>query len=968
METRHGFELLETREIPELNSTAHLYRHQRTGAQLISMQNDDENKVFGIAFRTPPADSTGVAHIMEHSVLCGSRKYPVKEPFVELMKGSLNTFLNAMTFPDKTCYPVASQNLQDFYNLVDVYLDAVFHPRLTPYTLQQEGWHYELEQAGAPLTYKGVVFNEMKGAYSNPDGLLDEVSQHSIFPDNTYGVDSGGHPVNIPDLTFEQFMDFHNRYYHPSNAFIFFYGDDDVDERLRILDEYLKDYDRIEVNSQIQLQPRFDGPRMVEEHYDGGAQEDARGYITVNWLLPEAGDIEQALSFIILNEVLIGTPASPLRRALIESGLGEELAGRTLETGIRQMFYSLGMKGVEPGNFSAVEQLIFDTLQALAKNGIELSTMEAAINQVEFSLRENNTGRFPRGLAVYLRALEAWLYDRHPLDYMAFSEPLERVKARCRENAAGSEGYLAGLIREYFLDNVHRAVVHLTPDPKVNERLAQQEAARLQEVRAQMSEDQLMEIMENAEELRRRQESPDTAEALASIPTLSVDDLDRQARNIPTEIQREGNTTILFHDLPTNGILYLDLGFNLRVLPREYLPFVPIFANALLQTGTATQDFVQLLERIGQNTGGISPARLVSSTKDDPDGAAWLFLRGKAMQNQTGELLSILTDVLTTARLDNRERVMQMVMETKAGMESALVSAGHRFVNSRLRARYNMADWISEQMGGVDYLFFLRDLIGRIESDWITMTTIFEDIRRLLLVQSNMICNVTLESSGYAGVQGQIQDFLHGFVDGEVRKPEWVLPAASGNEGLAVPAQVNYVGLGANLYQQGYNQHGSYLVITNLLQTTYLWEKVRVQGGAYGAFNMFDRMSGVWTFLSYRDPNLASTLDVYRGAGAFLKNLDLSPSELERSIIGAIGELDAYLLPDAKGYTALVRHLTGVTDAERQKLREEVLGTTREDFSTLGEALSRMGDQQPVVALGSADALATAGLPVTRVM
>ncbi|TLN06672.1 peptidase M16, partial [bacterium] len=403
----HGFELIRDETIQEINSRARLYRHLGSGAQLLSLENDDENKVFGITFRTPAGNSTGVAHIMEHSVLCGSRKYPVKEPFVELVKGSLNTFLNAFTYPDKTCYPVASQNDQDFYNLIDVYLDAVLYPNLTRHTFEQEGWHYELDSLEDAMTFKGVVFNEMKGAYSTPDEVLSQLSQSIVFPDITYGADSGGDPRVIPDLTYEAFKAFHERFYHPSNALIYFYGDDDPEKRLEILDTYLRDFEKREVHSGVPPQPRYTEPRRLAAPYEVTAEDEApTGMLTVNWLLPDGADPVEKYAFSILSEILIGTPASPLRKALIDSGLGEDLVGRGVETEFAQMFFSVGMKGVQPDDLDSVEVLIQDTLKQLAAEGIDADAIAAAMNTVEFSLRENNTGSFPRGLGVMLRALD----------------------------------------------------------------------------------------------------------------------------------------------------------------------------------------------------------------------------------------------------------------------------------------------------------------------------------------------------------------------------------------------------------------------------------------------------------------------------------------------------------------------------------------------------------------------------------
>ncbi len=425
MMVSHGFKKVGERRIHELKTEAALFRHVKTGTELLSLSNDDENKVFGITFRTPAGDSTGLPHILEHSVLCGSRKYPVKEPFVELLKGSLQTFLNAMTYPDKTCYPLASQNVQDFYNLIDVYLDAVFYPRLTPMILQQEGWHLELEKAEDPLIYKGIVFNEMKGVYSSPDSLLSEHSQQSLFPDNTYGFDSGGNPKEIPNLTFKKFKAFHKKHYHPSNARIYFYGDDDPEKRLHLVDDYLKDFERLDIDSTIELQQPFERPRELTRSYPAGEGEGSKGMVTLNWLLNEGTDGEANLAFHVLEYILLGMPGSPLRKALIDSNLGEDLAGGGLSSELRQMYFSTGLKGIEMKETGKMVHLIQETLFRLAKEGIDPDTVEAALNTIEFSLRENNTGAYPRGLGQMLRALNSWLYDKDPLTLIAFETLLD---------------------------------------------------------------------------------------------------------------------------------------------------------------------------------------------------------------------------------------------------------------------------------------------------------------------------------------------------------------------------------------------------------------------------------------------------------------------------------------------------------------------------------------------------------------
>lgn len=951
---KYGFELVKEQNVPEIKTKARLFRHVKTEARLLSLENEDENKVFGITFRTPAKDSTGVAHIMEHSVLCGSRKYPVKEPFVELQKGSLKTFLNAFTYPDKTCYPVASQNVQDFYNMIDVYLDAVFYPLISPLTLQQEGWHYELEKPDEPMSFKGVVFSEMKGNYSSPDTLLDRFTQQSLFPDNPYGVDSGGDPAHIPDLTYRQFLEFHQKYYHPSNTYIYFYGDDEPDERLRIIDNYLKDFDYIQVDSGIPLQSRFNQPRQIIVPYQAGQEGDnQKGMFTTNWLLTDSHDAELALGLDILSYILVGTPASPLRKALIDSGLGEDLTGGGVQGELRQLYFSTGLKGLALDDLTKAQDLVERTLSELAQGGIDPDMISAAVNTIEFHLREKNTGSFPRGLLIMLTCLTTWLYDGDPLTPLAFEALLASIKQRL----VNGDRYFEGLIRQYLLGNPHHTTVIMKPEAKASEEREAAERARLELARTAMSQDELLKVIDDVRQLKKHQETPDTPEALATIPVLKLSDLERRNKHIPLADVDLNENHILYHDLFTNGILYLDLGFDLHNLPQEYLPYVSLFGRALLEMGTESEDFVRLSQRIGRDTGGIHTSPLTSLQRDTRQGVAWLFMRSKATVEKMQMLLDILKDVLLTVKLDNCDRFRQMVLEEKAGNEAGIVPAGHRFVNMRLRGQFDEAGWAAEQMGGISHLFFLRRLAEEVDSNWPAVLERLEKVRQILVNRAAILCNVTLDKDNWVNFQPQLSNFLASLPGVPPKQAVWGAPAPGEFEGLAIPAQVNYVGKGANLYQLGYELSGSMAVITNYLASTWLWERVRVQGGAYGGFGLFDHRSGVFTFLSYRDPNLLKTLEIYDRTGQFLRQLDLSQEELTKAIIGAIGELDAYQLPDAKGFTSMVRYLVGDTDEKRQLYREQVLGTTQADFRALGDVLEKAAQVGRVVVIGSPEAI-----------
>lgn len=945
-----GFRLIQEQWISEISSNARLIEHEKTGARILSVQNSDENKVFGIAFRTPPRDNTGVAHILEHSVLCGSRKYPSKEPFVELLKGSLHTFLNAMTFPDKTCYPVASQNLQDFYNLMDVYLDAVFYPRITPEIFAQEGWHLELEDKNAPLKYKGVVYNEMKGAYSSPDSLLGEYTQQSLFPDSTYGLDSGGDPEKIPELTYEDFLDFHRRFYHPSNAWIFIYGDDPEEERLKKLCQYLDRFDPLEVDSTIRPQPARELKTRVKKYYSASPEQAKKGTMaTVNWLLPDTEDIFTNLCLRVLNYILIGMPASPLRKRLIDSGLGEDLAGFGLETELKQMFYSVGLRGLAAEDAPQVEEVVMSTLQELADSGLDPEIVEAALNTVEFSLRENNTGSFPRGLAVMLRSLTTWLYNGSPFEILHFEPQLEEIKLRIKNR----EDLFEGLIREYFLDNGHRTTLELHPDTELEERMLRKEQERLSRIKEEMNDSELGRVLTRTRDLQEMQSAPDKPEDLAKIPRLNREDLDREIKKIPTAIKEAAGVKVLGHELPTSGIVYLDLGLNTHLLPQKYIPFIPLFARALLETGTDREDFVRLTTRIRRECGGLSPMPFSHQVQGQKDSSSWLFLRGKALGGQTGKLLDILTDVLTSPRLDNRERFRQIVLEEKAGLEQMLIPAGHQVVAMRLKARFTEAGWVQEHMSGISHLIFLRHLLTRIESNWDEVLHCLRDIHHILVHKNAFIFNVTAEEKDLEETVERLKGFVSGFEDRDISPAAWRPGCLPGHEGITLPAQVNYVGKAVDLYEGGYDFHAAALVASKYLRTGYLWEKIRVMGGAYGAFCNFDHLSGLMSFLSYRDPNVTETLAAFDSSAKELKHADLSGDELEKAVIGTIGALDAYQLPDAKGFTALTRYLAGIDNAQRQKIRDQVLGCTPEDIREFAAALDRVMDREMISILGS---------------
>ena len=952
MTTTNGFKLIKEQEIPELKTKAFLYQHIKTGAELLSLVNDDENKVFGITFRTPPHDSTGLPHILEHSVLCGSRKYPVKDPFVQLLKGSLQTFLNAMTYPDKTCYPVASQNLRDFYNLTDVYLDAVFYPRLTPQIFQQEGWHYDLEGENDSLKYNGIVFNEMKGAYSSPDAILSKYSMMSLFPDSPYGLNSGGDPKDIPDLSFEQFKEFHERYYHPSNSRIYFYGDDDPEKRLSITDGYLKEFEKLEVDSSISLQTPFNRPKRVIRYYDGG-KSDSKGMLTLNWMFEKAFDSTMTFAVYALEYILLGMPGSPLRKTLIESGLGEDLAGSGLGSGMRQLYFSTGLKGVDLEESDRIQNLILQKLTLLSREGIDPNTIEAAMNMLEFSLRENNTGSFPRGLLLMLNALATWLHDEDPLSLITFEAPLQDLKSRI----ASHNRFFEEMIKDLFLDNRHRVTMLLKPDPDLSRKEAEAEKNRLQIVREKLNPSDLHLIKKNITELRKLHETPDSQEALATIPLLQLSDLDKKNKIIPSEIQRVNGVKVFYHDIFTNGITYIDIGFDIHTLPQRYISYIRLFGRALLEMGTDKDDYVKVSQRISRKTGGIWPSFLNSAVRESGQGVSRMFLRGKAMHSQTRDMLEIIIDLLLNVKLDNKERFRQMVLEAKAKEEQKLAQGGHQIISLRLRSHFNEAGWAAEQINGLSYLFFLRNLVEKIEDDWASVLADLNEVHSRLVNRNTMLLNATLEADSWAKIIPHVEGFIDRLPGGDPDQIQWTADPIHEFEGMTIPSQVNFVGKGADLYRLGYEYHGSVHVISRFIRNSWMYEQIRVQGGAYGSFCTFDRLSGAVTLSSYRDPHIFKTLDAFDRAAEYLSEVTLNDDEITKSIIGCIGDIDSYRLPDAKGYTSMVRQLCGVDDVERQKMRDQILNTKADDFRAFAGILDKVKNKGIVKVLGSESAI-----------
>ncbi len=964
----HGFTLIKEENIKEINGIAKLFKHDKTGAELLSITNDDTNKCFGVNFRTPPKNSTGVAHILEHSVLCGSEKYPTKEPFVELLKSSLQTFLNAMTYPDKTCYPVASTNIQDLYNLMDVYMDAVFFPRVRTEEgkdiLAQEGWHIDTtpndDGTKGKWQFKGVVYNEMKGVYSSPDSLLGEQSQHAVFPDTLYSLDSGGNPDVIPELTYEEFEEFHKIYYHPSNARFFFWGDDGIEQeeiRLKKVNEVISRFDKLDADkiaSSIPLQKRLENTSKIEVSFDApkeSDESDLRGHATVNWLLCETYDLEKNILFNMLDHILTALPGSPLRKALIDSGLGEDITGH-LEEDLIQMYYSVGLRSIQTENADTMEALILDTLADLVEEGIPAKAIEAAINATEFHLREANTGRYPRGLVNMTQCLTHWLYDKDPLNAFKWETPLAKIK-QAIEN---KEKIFENLITEYLLENNHRSLVVLMPLVGLAESKQEADESIMQAKYDSMSEEERDFVEAESARLQEVQAKEDSEEALATIPVLTLDDLAKENKVLPIE-KKENILPIITHPIETTGIVYSRLVFSLDSLPYDLLPLLSLYSRALTELGTKNYNFIELGLEIEATTGGVGAYSLFQSKVNSTETLNSFVLSGKATSDKIEKLVNIMEEIIFNPQFDNKERFIQMVLEEKARLEQAFVPAGHSFVLNRLGATQSQLGAINEYTQGISYFDFLKDLAKNLESNWPGILEKLQTIHTHIFSRDNALLDMTANNELLQKAEKCFQPLLENIQkrDYSPSKNSWNINILQGNEALIVPARVNYVGMSTNLHKHGYEFHGSALVISRFLRMGYLWDRIRVLGGAYGCFVQYSRITGSFAFVSYRDPQVEKSLTVYLNAPEFLGNLHMSPRDLSCAIIGTIGDLDGYLLPDAMGSTALWRDLTGDTKEIRQQIREEVLSTKLSDFQNFAQPLSQALKEAKCISLGGAD-------------
>lgn len=944
-----GFKLNKISPIKEIDSTCYEFIHEKSGARLLFVANKDDNKVFSITFRTTPTDDTGVAHIVEHSTLCGSRKFPTKEPFVELVKGSLNTFLNAMTFPDKTMYPVASRNDKDFRNLMDVYLDAVFYPnmRTTPEILMQEGWHYEIEKPEDDLKYSGVVYNEMKGALSSPDGLLERKVLNNLYPDTTYQYESGGDPQAIPDLTQKMFIDFHSRYYHPSNSYIYLYGDMDMESTLQFLnDEYLSAFDKIDIDSHVDLQPPFEARKTINDVYPIAPGEDKqhKTFLSLNFAVATALEKEKMLAFSILDDALLKSEAAPLRNALIKAGLGSDVIS-SFDNSVLQPIFSITVNGSEADKAAAFTKVVNDTLTDIVDKGIDKELLQASINTMEFKLREADFGQYPKGLIYDINLMNSWLYDGDPTMYLSYEDLLKTIKQWA------SEGKFEALIKEYLLDNPHSLLLVLSPDDTIVAKNEQKLAEKLAAKKASLSPEELSQIIESTKHLKARQRSIDTPEALAKIPLLKISDINPECDKLIIAEDEAVNTKILKHDVETNGIVYLKMFFDVSGVSFADINYLFLLEELIGRTATKNYTYESLANAVNLHTGGIRFAVASYDREGDVDSCMpKMVVKAKVLADKMPKLVELLQEIIFNTSFAAKDRIKDLILQCRSDFEMSILRSGHQLVLDELMAYFTPKEHY-DNLGDLRFYEFIKNFLNDFDNEFAKMQTALAKIMPIVFNRRNLITSITANETVYAKVKTALIPLLEKLPDEVYTQQQIPFAVDKKNEGFITSTQVQYVAKGANFLRLGYEYTGTMKVLETIMRYEYLWTHIRVLGGAYGAFVKF-RRDGNMYFGSYRDPNLRETLQVYDKTAAYLKDFSVSDREMMKYIIGTISGIDMPLTPALKGELAASAYISGLTDEMRQQQRNQILATTQEDIRALADLVDACMKENAICVLG----------------
>ncbi|MCI9595169.1 MAG: insulinase family protein [Lachnospiraceae bacterium] len=953
LENLAAYTLVKEKEIREMNSLGVVLTHKKTGARLFLMINDDENKVFSIGFRTPPGDSTGLPHILEHSVLCGSEKFPVKDPFVELVKGSLNTFLNAMTYPDKTVYPVASCNAKDFQNLMHVYLDAVFYPNIyrEQKIFQQEGWHYELEDIRGPLTINGVVYNEMKGAFSSPESLLDRMITHELFPDTCYGFESGGDPAEIPNLTYEDFLEFHRTYYHPGNSFIYLYGDMEMEEKLDWLDrEYLSRFEARAIDSEIHFQKPFGCPVEKEAFYSitEDEEEEGQAYFSVNTVVGTSLDPKLYVAFQILEYTLLDAPGAALKQALLDAGIGDDIFGG-YESGILQPFFSVVAKNARKEQKAEFMAVVKGTLRKLADQGIDRKSLLAGLNYYEFRYREADYGSAPKGLMYGLWSMDSWLYGGDPTLHLEYQETFDFLKE------ALGQGYFEELIRNYLLDNPFETVITLLPQKNLTAKEDQKLAQKLENYRASLREEELLALQKATKELKEYQETPSSQEDLKKIPMLKRGDIDKQGEGLYGEEKEVEGIKVIHSSLFTSGIGYLQLLFTTDGVCQEDLPYVGLLKSVLGCVDTENYTYQDLASEIYLNSGGIDFSVISYTNLNEPEHFTGAFVaKAKVLYDKIDFAFSILKEIFTSSRLEDEKRLGEILAENKSRARMRLENASHSAAVARATSYFSPASSYNDLTGGIGYYHFLEKICREYENPESRKGLIekLKEVCQRLFTLDHMLVGYTANEEGYERLPGAMKGLTDYLSMSDGKNYPFAFSAGNRNEGFKTSSQVNYVARCGNFRNGGYAYTGALRMLKVILNYDYLWLNLRVQGGAYGCMSGFGR-SGEGYLASFRDPNIKETNEIYDCIPEYLRQFSADDRDMTKYVIGTISELDTPLTPSIKGARAMSAYLSGVTEEMLQQERDEILKATQEDIRSLAPLIEELLKTNALCVIGN---------------
>ncbi len=944
-----AYTLEERTHLKELNATGYIIRHNKTKARIVVISNEDENKVFTIGFRTPPKDNTGVPHIMEHSVLCGSKEFPAKDPFIELVKGSLNTFLNAMTYPDKTVYPVASCNDKDFHNLMHVYLDAVFYPNIyeRPQIMMQEGWHYEAETMDAPIQYNGVVYNEMKGAFSSADEQLSRLIKVSLLKGTPYEFESGGDPKYIPDLTQEDFLEFHRTYYHPSNSYIYLYGDMDFEKDLAWMDEhYLSKFEELQIDSAITTCDASMAERRVVEEYSisESEKEEDNTYLSWNTVVGTSLDKELYLAFQILDYALFSAPGAPIKKALIDSGIGKDIDS-SYDNGLLQPMFSVIAKNANPSDEEKFLSILYGEFKRVVEQGVDRRSLEAAINYYEFKYREANFGRFPKGLMYGLQLFDSWLYDdAKPFIHLQTEETFAFLKQNL------DSGYFEQLIERYFLHNDHTTVVVLKPKKGLNDEAEQKVKEKLSAYEKTLTREEKEAIVEGTKALKAYQDEPSTQEELLSIPMLEISDIKKEIQPLYNKEEEICGTKVISHELFTNGIVYTSLNFKLDHLTEQQLSFASLLTAIYQFVDTEHFTYNELANEVNIETGGIYTNVTVLPTKNK-NPLPIFEIRGKALEDKCDSMLELMKEILFHSKLDDKKRLKEVLEETKSRMQMQLSAQGHSVSANRVMSYFSKVSYEKECVLGVTFYSMLLDLLENYEekADWLIEQ--LKETQKAMFQKQNLIVSYTSGVLAKDTLKTGFEHFVSSlYEDAEERELLVVEPSVK-NEGFQTASQVQYVATGGNFCEKGFQYTGALKALQVMFSYDYLWLNIRVKGGAYGCMCGFTR-TGDSYFTSYRDPNLMETFEVYQKASDYVRGFDCDDRDMTKYIIGAIGSMDIPMEPSAKGARSFNCYLMGVTEEELQRERDELLATNQETIRGLADLIHSVTEEKLICAVG----------------